>query len=85
MVAARAGDDSSFIGQCKDTNLDYDHVPQSIATMVVIGTNHHDPTYMIQPLRSNQMAGGERQERQYEQRLQEAEQQLRVQAQVLYY
>ena len=28
------------------------------------------------------MAGGERQERQYEQRLQEAEQQLRVQAQV---
>ena len=38
---------------------------------------------MIQPLlRSNKLAGGERQERQYEQRLQEAEQQLRVQAQV---
>ena len=42
----------------------------------------YDPTYMVPPLRSNQMAGGERQERQYEQRLQEAEQQLRVQAQV---
>ena len=45
-------------------------------------SNLYDPTYLIQPLRSNQMAGGERQERQYEQRLQEAEQQLRVQAQV---